>query len=99
MNNDYNILGLCRRAGKLCIGHDATIEAVKSGTAELVLLTSDASSRHLKELEALGFCDRIMMLSDDMETVGYYVGKRSCILAVTDKGFAGSIYKKLNNNQ
>ena len=94
MSADYSILGLCRRAGKLATGHDAAVETVRNGTAAMIILTSDASERHKKELEAIGFKGETLQLPDTMDTVGYFTGKRSCIYAVTDAGFAASVKKK-----
>ena len=42
-NKALGLLGLARRAGKLCLGHDAVKAAVQNGTACLCLLSCDAS--------------------------------------------------------
>ena len=94
MSADYSILGLCRKAGRLAVGHDAVIEAVRNGTAAQILLTSDASDRHKKEIAALNFPGETLFLPDTMDYVGFYTGKRCCIYAVTDAGFAASVKKK-----
>ena len=94
MSADYSVIGLCRRAGRLAVGHDAVIEAVRKGSAKLILLTSDASPRHEREIRALDGEIEIRKFEDDSNTVGYSAGKRACVFAVTDAGFAACILKK-----
>ena len=81
-------LGLARRAGKLSIGHDAALLSVRKGIARLVLLTEDASPRHKRELEAAGFGDRTVIIPYTMNDTGVATGKKSCIYALDDEGFA-----------
>ncbi len=88
-------LGLARRAGKLSIGHDAAMLSVRKGTASLVLLTTDASPRHLRELEAAGFKDKTEVIPYNMNETGVATGKKSCIYALDDEGFAKAVNKLL----
>ena len=88
-------LGLARRAGKLSIGHDAALLAVRKGTAHLVLLTSDASPRHGRELEAAGFKEKTAVIPYNMNETGVATGKKSCIYALDDEGFAKAILNTL----
>ena len=50
-NKALGLLGLARRAGKLCLGHDAVKAAVQNGTACLCLLSCDASERLCAEIK------------------------------------------------
>ncbi len=93
MNKTLSLLGLARKAGKLGIGHDAVFASVRSGAAKTVVLTSDASPRHVRELEAAGFSGRVIVLETDMDETGRAVGKRSCVFSVDDSGFAKAIEK------
>ncbi len=95
MNKILNILGLMRKAGKLLIGHDAVLLSVRQGKAKAVLLTSDASSRHKRELEAASFQGKIIELPFTMEETGFSVGKKSCIFATEDDGFRNAIEKTI----
>lgn len=95
MTKTLSLLGLCRKAGMLLPGHDIVFDAVRTGKAKLVLLTSDASQRHEKELKAAGYAGvtvRVGITSDD---IAPSVGKKSCVFAVTDSGFAKAIEKKI----
>lgn len=95
MGKLLSLMGLCRRAGKLSVGHDAVFDAVRKGRARAVILTSDASPRHGKELEAASFAGRIVKAGFTMDQAGLAVGKRSCVFSVDDEGFATAIEKTL----
>lgn len=86
--------GLCRRAGKLALGHDAVAEAVRTGRAKLCLLTQDASPRHKRELEAARNAVAIRLLPVTSQELSFSIGKKVCVLAVTDEGFAKTIQKQ-----
>ena len=95
MNKTVSLMGICRRAGRLLPGHDIAFDAVRAGKAELVILTSDASVRHEKELAAADFAGKTVRLNISAAELAPFVGKKSCIFAVTDKGFASAIEKKI----
>ncbi len=95
MSKALDYMGLARRAGKLVIGHDASLLSVRQGRASAVLLTQDASPRHKRELDAAGFGDRVVFLGFTMAEAGYATGKKSCIYAVEDEGFADAIKNTL----
>lgn len=85
-------LGLCRRAGKLALGHDAVAQAVRNGSAKMCLLTQDASPRHKRELDA-SQADSFLLDVTSQE-LSYSIGKKVCVLAVTDDGFAKALKKQ-----
>lgn len=85
-NKLVSALGLCRRAGKLAIGHDAVFDSVRKKIAKAVLLTSDASERHIKELKTVNFTGEIVYLPFDMQQAEFFIGKKSCIFSVNDSG-------------
>ncbi len=95
MNKTLGVMGLARRAGKLLIGHDAVLLSIRTGRALTVILTSDASPRHKREIEAASFGGRVISLPVTMEEAGIAVGKRSCIFATEDEGFTKAIDKSL----
>ena len=49
MDKQLGRLGLAKRAGRLAIGFDPALKAVKDGSAVLILLASDLSEKTLKE--------------------------------------------------
>ena len=95
MDKILSVMGLARRAGKLIIGHDAVMLSVRNNRAKTVLMTSDASQRHKREIDAAGFDGNVMLLTATMEEVGFAIGKKSCIFALEDEGFVKAIEKTL----
>ncbi len=87
-------LGLCRRAGFLALGHDAVAEAVRTKSAKICLLTQDASPRHKRELDAAKTSADIVLLPVTSQELSYSIGKKVCVLAVTDDGFAKALKKQ-----
>ena len=96
MNKTLQLLGLARRAGKLAIGHDAVMDAAKKQKATLILFTSDASARHKRELQAVGYAGKTATLNCDMQTAGLATGRQSCIFALEDAGFAAAVQKTID---
>lgn len=97
-----NMLGLCRKAGKLCLGHDAVMDSIVHKKAYLVLLSSDSSERLQKETETT--IERseksvdILFTAFTMKEIGLAVGKISAVLAVTDKNFASRLTQLSGRN-
>lgn len=91
-------LSICRRAGKLVGGTDEVKNTVKRGEARLVILTSDVSEKSRKDMAFI--CERhktaIATVPETMFDIAEGVGKRYGVMAITDKGFAQSILKKLS---
>lgn len=99
MDKTLQLMGLARRTGKLIAGRDAVLDAVKKNQTTLILLTSDASARHRRELENAGCRSGIATLPCDMQAAGAATGKRSCIFALTDPGFAAAVTKTINEEE
>lgn len=105
MDNDrkfLNMLGLCRKAGKLCLGHDAVMDSIARKKAYLVLLSSDSSKRLQREtaitIEKSGKDIRVLFTAFTMKEIGLAVGKISAVLAVTDKNFASRLTELSGRN-
>ena len=92
MDKLFSMLGLALRARRLLVGRDAVMASVRAGRAGLVLLTEDASPRHRRELEALGY---VLSLPCTMDETGARLGKRSCIFALEDENFITAIQKTI----
>ena len=91
-------LGLCRRAGKLCCGHDVVKESIVKSTAELVFLSADASERLEREMtHACNYNGKnipIIRTSYSMADFAEAVGKGSGVFSVTDTGFAKKLHQQ-----
>lgn len=90
------LLGLARRAGKISLGHDAALTAVKQHSAHLCLVASDASERLYTEFARAvqAFGGNVPLIKSDytMAQFGQVLGtKTTAVLTVDDRGFAARI--------
>lgn len=91
----YSTLSLCMRAKKLTFGFDTVKETVKAGTVFLLLTASDLSEKTVKEVRFLADQHEIPYLPLDktQQEMRVVIGKLTGVLAITDKGLAGSLIK------
>lgn len=85
-----SLLGLCKRAGKLCAGEAAALEAVNARKARLALAAEDSSEHVLRKLTAAcGERVPLMRLRASKAELGAALGWQDCAAAaVLDMGFA-----------
>ncbi len=90
-----NYLGLAQKAGKLAAGDGATLNAVRDGSAHLVVCAGDVAPSVQRELEAALDQKNLPVISlADKQRLGRAVGKsHRGMVAVLDAGFAGAILK------
>ena len=95
-NNLKGILGICRRAGKMSIGHDAVIESIKGRHAKLVFCCTDASQRLKREIsEECSYMNRDISYLDadfDKQTLSLAIGSSAAVISIDDEGFAKKVY-------
>ncbi|MBR5320454.1 MAG: ribosomal L7Ae/L30e/S12e/Gadd45 family protein [Clostridia bacterium] len=97
MNNNLNgLLGLCRKACKMSIGHDAVIGSIKQGKSKLAITCSDASPRLKKEIfDECTFNNRNIRFIDapfTMSELGFAIGKKAGVISIDEEGFANKLY-------
>ena len=94
-DNFYNILGLCRRAGRLSWGRDTCKESIRKQKAKLIVIASDISERIKKEFCQLSEQENIeiLFLEEDMSRVGKSVSLTAGVFTVNDEGFAKLLKK------
>lgn len=92
-------LGLCRRANKMTVGHDAVVTSIKSGNSKLCIICSDASGRLKKEIsEECGFNGRSIKFVDapfTMSELSFAIGKKVGVISVDEEGFANKLYSMI----
>lgn len=85
-----SFLGLARRAGKLSLGFDPSVDAMIHGKTKLLLLCNDLSEKSRSKI--LRITERTktetIFLDISMNEVGMAIGKTSGIISVDDEGFA-----------
>lgn len=94
-NKLHGLLGMAKRAGKLSVGFDAAVAAVKNGEAPLIVAAADCSEKTAKECR---FCASrhqadVAVLPFDRAAFAAAVGflKPVAVAAVCDEGFAKAI--------
>ena len=88
-----SLLGLARKAGKLVIGDEGCMKAIRAKKAQLVLLAGDASEGTLKRYkDKCSFYSTELVITGDRYELGQAIGKaEQVVLAVVDQGFADGI--------
>lgn len=85
------MMGLAKRAGKLIGGQELVLEAIRSGKAEIVIITTDASDNTKKMFRDK--CDYYHVpIFEYAEKTDF--GNAS--MAVCDENFAGALKKLFN---
>ena len=89
MNDRFlNLLGLCRRAGRMKIGCDTVIESVALGNSRLVLLAEDISENTKKKIISAVNGTDYEILKYSKDELSFALGKTCAVLSVEDEGFA-----------
>ena len=87
-----NLLGLAKKAGRIALGHDAVLEAVKKKKAALILLAADASARLEQEMERecafAHLAAEIVRTEVTMEDIGRALPRKAGVISVNDPSFA-----------
>ncbi|MCL2884351.1 MAG: ribosomal L7Ae/L30e/S12e/Gadd45 family protein [Oscillospiraceae bacterium] len=97
-----NLLGLCKRAGRLAVGFDAVTALLHKNATRLVLLAADASPKTQKEIQfhaqQAAHLTPVHTVPLTKEQFARAVGsaKPVAVAAVTDDGFAARIIKEIN---
>ena len=96
-----SMLGLAARARNVVSGGFSTEAAVKSGKAYLVLIAEDASDNTKKKFSNMcNFYKVPYYCYEEKAYLGHAIGKEErTSLAVTNKGFADSIRKQLEDSK
>jgi ribosomal protein L7Ae-like RNA K-turn-binding protein len=100
-DKQLSLLGLCKKADRLSMGHDSSVAALATGKAKVCLLCTDASDRLKKEFErAANYDDRNVPLIYMPFTLGDIkkaTGRPAGVLTINDEGFARSFLRLEEN--
>ena len=99
MNDKFlSLLGMARRSGKLCLGHDAAISSVVKNKARLCIVSAEGSERLRREMNhACGFEGKnipIIIVNYTITEISKAIGSKAAVLTVTDEGFASALIKR-----
>ncbi len=100
-NKKYlNMLGMARRAGRLSMGHDMAMKAIKHKKAELLIFASDISPRLIEEFSVA--TDKFyrnleaVSISENMNELHRALGYKAGVMTVDDKNFSSRIKELIN---
>ena len=99
-NKVYSLLGIAMRGRNLVSGEFQTMEAIKKGSAMLVIIAEDASDNTQKLFsDKCSFYEVPMIRYGTKEGLGRAIGKdiRSSV-GVCDAGLADAVIKQLDEN-
>ena len=96
-NKIYSLLGIAMRGRNLVSGEFQTLEAIKKGSASLVLVAEDASDNTVKLFfDKCHYYKVPVSVYGSKEELGHAIGKElRSSLAVCDEGLAKSLMKLL----
>ncbi len=94
-----SLLGICRRAGKLTIGADPSIDSIQRHKAKLIIFASDFSKGSSKPVLIAAHAAGVntFTLDRSKDEVSLAVGKLCGVMAVEDKGFADKLKMLIEN--
>ncbi len=90
MNNKLlSLLGMCRKAGKLTIGYDKTLDLFKKHKVFAILVAADTAQRTEKELRFhTNSALPIVRLVETKEQLSQAIGTPAGVVGITGEGFA-----------
>lgn len=96
MNNEekiLNMIGLCKRAGKLITGESAVLESIRGKNSQLVIIAGDASLKTMKKFtDKCKSFERNFIIFSDRFCLGRYTNRQYTVtISVNDKNFAKRI--------
>lgn len=94
-----NMLSIGKKAGKVCSGGYQTEEAIRKGTARLVIISSDASANTTKSLNDITSYYKVpVVIYGTKDSLGHAIGcEARASVTVLDEGIAKKILNLLNN--
>lgn len=99
MNDKFlSLLGMARRSGNLCLGHDAAVSSVVKNKAKLCIISIEGSERLKREMKhACTYENKnIPLIIVDYKTqeLSQAIGSKAAVITVTDEGFATALGKR-----
>lgn len=104
MNDKFlSLLGIARRSGSLCLGHDAAVSSVVKNKAQLCIISDEGSERLKKEMKhACSFEGKnipVIIVSYKITELSKAIGSKAAVITVTDEGFATALVKRYEEGQ
>jgi ribosomal protein L7Ae-like RNA K-turn-binding protein len=96
-----SLLGLCKKAGKLVYGTDATIDKLSHNKLYYMFIASDASEGTIDKLEKKAYFYKVDVNKSFTTTeLNNSIGaKNTKVIGILDSGFAKTIIKYLQSEE
>lgn len=93
MDKFLSMLGICRKAGRMCIGATDATDAIRRKKAILIYIASDLSLKTEKELKFTVGNGGIPIVRTryDMATLSQAIGIKTGVITILDCGFADAL--------
>ena len=90
-------IGLCRRAGKLCMGTDSVKDALKYKRAAVVIISAQISEKSQKEMRFLSekYESKLCVIPHSFEEIGTITRKPIGIMCITDASLGEKFLRDL----
>ena len=104
MNDKFlSLLGMARKSGNLCLGHDAAVSSIVKSKAKLCIISQEGSQRLKKEMEhACSFEGKsipVVIVDYEIHELSKAIGSKAAVMTVVDEGFASALYKRYEEGQ
>lgn len=95
-----SLLGICRRAGRLIIGVQPTVDSIQAKKAKLIIFANDFSQRSAKPVLEAAHSHNVKTITINRckDELSVALGKLCGVAAVEDDGFAKKLIL-LNENE
>ena len=99
MDKLLSFLGICRRAKKLVIGAETTVDSLNSGKSRLVIYADDVSANSLKKVLRTAQSRGVdaVRVPRSKEELSIALGRLSGVISVEDKGIADRLCEMILN--
>ena len=96
-----SLLGLCRRAGKLVIGADPSVESITKGKSQIIIYAKDFSKLSAKPVLETAHKNNIKTYCKNRskDEISFALGKLCGVMSVEDKGFANKLEQLITDEQ
>lgn len=99
MNDKFlSLLGMARKSGRLCLGHDAAVSSVVKNQAKLCVISAEGSERLKREMtHACAYEEKnipLLIVEYTVPQLSSAIGSKAAVLTVTDEGFARALEKR-----
>lgn len=99
MNDKFlSLLGMARRSGRLCPGHDAAVSSIVKNQARVCIVSEEGSQRLVKEMtHACSYEGKnipLLIVKYTITELSQAIGSKAAVITVTDEGFASALIKR-----